>query len=858
MHEQPNIKLSDCWAKTDPATGKPALTVRDHSLIAAVVAHMVIERLPLASRSLAPAGSATLVGLHDIGKITPGFLRRASNSHFAAFNGWQAFCGDHSLVGQEFLASLPGLQHPDKNPFQLSFAVGGHHGRYPATKIRNNLTKPGGPNEGNFQWPDALRRELLAEILDIAGPLPSSDLPKGAKLHWLTGLIVFCDWIASNTDWFPLKISAELQNTWTPESAQASAATAIEMIGWHRREVKSGLSFPECFGSPEFLPTPLQETTMDLVDEPGLYIIEAPMGTGKTEAALAAAYQRWTTGDERGLYFALPTQLTSNRIHDRIATFLDRVVAGQTIQTLVHGNAWLSEDRARSFSPSSTPGESSDATEACRWFASGRKSLLAPFGTGTIDQALMSVLSAKHSALRLFALSGKVVVIDEVHSYDPYTSTLVDRLVAWLREVGCTVIILSATLTAARRRSLVAAAGTCEPEPPPTAYPLITKVVGNHASHHQVPGPPPDETCVRIETIPLAQEDALLEKAAAAASAGACVLIIRNTVALAQETYRRIKEAVKGEHIEIGLIHSRFPHNRRMVNEGHWTDILGKSPGTARPAGSILVATQVVEQSVDIDADLLFTDLAPTDLILQRLGRLHRHARNRPKGFENPKAYILIPQVDWESDDPKSTKAACGPSAWIYPPITLFHAECLWREIGSVSLPSSIRSLLETPLPSPLPPAAAYFAEELERETRNMRSKAAHQDVFRTPSEDDKEGSQTRYNIKPTAMIVVLNAMPERRPPVFDYDLAKRLHENAARVPGYLVKRAIAHQPAWFTAQIDNAVLAIRRPDSAELIIEGEQDLDHRISYRDDLGITFEKIPNASASRAYEPEDDWF
>jgi len=796
--------------------------------------------------------------LHDIGKITPGFLRKAANSYFAAINGWQDFCGNHSLVGQEFLASLAPLQNSDKKPFQLAFAVGGHHGRYPTTKIRNNLGKPGGPNEGNLLWPDALRRELLDEIQNIAGSLPTTDLPKGARLHWLTGVIVFCDWIASNTDWFPLKISEGLENNWTPESAQKSAARAIEMIGWHRREVHNSLSFSECFGSPAFLPTSLQETTINLVNEAGLYIIEAPMGTGKTEAALAAAYQRWTTGDERGLYFALPTQLTSNRIHDRIATFLGHVVANQTIQTLVHGNAWLSDDRARAFAPASTPGESSDALEACRWFASGRKSLLAPFGTGTIDQALMSVLSAKHSALRLFALSGKVVVIDEVHSYDPYTSTLVDRLVSWLREVGCTVIILSATLTAARRRSLVAAAGACETGPPPSAYPLITKVVGNRASHHPIPGPLPVETCVRIETIPADQDDSFLSEATAAAGAGACVLIIRNTVALAQETYRQVKEAVKGEHIKIGLIHSRFPHSRRMENEGHWTDILGKNPNTSRPSGCILVATQVVEQSVDIDADLLFTDLAPTDLILQRLGRLHRHIRNRPSGFEQPMAYILMPAVRWETDDPKSAKAACGPSAWIYPPITLFHAENIWRKIGNVSLPSAIRGLLESQPPSPLPLAAAFFAEELERETGNMRSKAAHQDVFRSPSEDDKEGSQTRYNMKPTAMVVILESMPDRRPHVFDFDLAKRLHENATRVPSYLVKRALPHQPSWFSTQIDNAVLAIRRPDSAELIFEGHEKLDHRIFYRDDLGITYEKITTSSDSRAYEPEDDWF
>ena len=507
--------------------------------------------------------------------------------------------------------------------------------------------------------------------------------------------------------------------------------------------------------------------------------------------------------------------------------------------------------------PLSTAGETSDAAEACRWFASGRKALLAPFGTGTIDQALMAVLSAKHSALRLFALSGKVVVIDEVHSYDPYTSTLVDRLVSWLLEVGCTVIVLSATLTAARRRHLVDTVGAVEPEPPPSAYPLITRVVENHASHHVIPGPAPVDSSVVIELIPADQEEFLLGKATAAAAAGACVLIIRNTVALAQETYRKVREAVHGEDLEVGLVHSRFPHSRRMANEGRWTDLLGKNPTSARPAGCILVATQVVEQSVDIDADLLFTDLAPTDLILQRLGRLHRHARSRPLGFETPKAYLLVPEVDWNAE-PKTAMAACGPSARVYPPITLFHAERVWRNIGGVSLPSGIRRLLETTLPACLPKAAAFFAAELERETANMRSKADYQDVFRAPEEDDREGTQTRYNMKPTAMLVILDSMPERRPPVFDFDLARLLHGHAARVPAYLVKRAIALQPEWFRSQIDNAVLAIRRADSADLMIEGGEALDHRIAYREDLGVTYEKISARPSSNIPDPEDGWF
>lgn len=852
----PPIDLSSCWAKTDPITGKPALTVRDHSLIATMVGAMILDNLPPACRMLAPKGTNALIGLHDIGKITPGFLRKATGSRFASVPGWQECCGDHSLVGQEFIASL----RDDGKPMTFALAIGGHHGRYPTTRVRNNLGKPGGPHEGGLTWPNVLRHELLDEILRISGTLPACDLAIGPRLHWLTGLIVFCDWIASNTDWFPLNTTAETTDTWTVESASNAASKAIELIGWHRRAVRTGLSFEESFGSHTFQPNPLQQCVLGLVNKPGLYIIEAPMGVGKTEATLAAAYKRWTDGGERGLYFALPTQLTSNRIHLRISRFLQNIIAdAHTVQTLVHGNAWLSEDRARAFSPSHTPGESSDAQEACRWFASARKSLLAPFGTGTIDQALMAVLSAKHSALRLFALSGKVVVIDEVHSYDPYTSALVDRLVTWLLEVKCTVIILSATLTAARRKALVTAAGAAEPPlPAPVPYPMITKVVSNQATHHAVPGPPAKETHVRIKAIPAHRDEEMLRHAATAASAGACVLIIRNTVALAQDTFLRMREALHGDHIEVGLVHSRFPHSRRMANEGRWTRLLGNQPDSSRPQGCILVATQVVEQSVDIDADLLFTDLAPTDLILQRLGRLHRHPRTRPAGYENAQAVLLIPDANWEEEDLKIVKSAIGPSAWVYPPISLYQAERLWKDIGAVSLPSDIRNLLETPLPPNLPPAAAAFAKELDRGTADMISQAAHQDVFRSPSEDDKEGVQTRYNIKANALLVILDALPDRQPPVFDYDLARHLHEHAARISRYRVSGALANQLPWFAAQIDNAILAVRRPGTSLLDVHGQENLTCQIHYRDDLGITFETITPAYTSFPSEPEDGWY
>jgi CRISPR-associated endonuclease/helicase Cas3 len=727
-------------------------------------------------------------------------------------------------------------------------------------------------------WPDLLRRELLAELIENFGPLPTDHVVIGARVHWLTGFVTFCDWIGSNTDWFPLHVEQPLRNHVTPESARAGAMVALELIGWHRRAVLLNLPFSRLFAAPDaplFTPRPLQETLIFLADQPGLYIVEAPMGMGKTEAALAAAYRRWNEGEERGLYFALPTQLTSNRIHNRVSEFLGHVIDDHSIQTLAHGNAWLSEDRVRSYSPAHTSAGEADAMEACRWFTSSRKPLLAPFGTGTIDQALMACIGAKHSALRLFALSGKVIVIDEVHSYDPYTSALVDQLIRWLLEVGCTVIVLSATLTAKRRREMIEKAGATEPFPPPSDYPLITKVIGDTATHHPVADPTIHETVVHLKHLDAADPD-YIRKIARAAESGACVLVIRNTVASAQQTFRSIKAVLQDDTIPVGLLHSRFPHFQRQRNENHWMNLLGKNP-SPRPSGCVLVATQVVEQSVDIDADLLVTDLAPTDLLLQRLGRLHRHVRPRPVGFEIATCWILQPVVDW-SAEPKAIRDQIGSSAYIYPPIALYLGQEIWTKRTTVNLPTGIRELLESPvsLMDSLPVGAAKLAEELETETGNMLSSALRQGPFKDPNLPDTEGAQTRWHMQPSALLVLLSEPPriqghetlvtplEGNPQTitagrFNYDLAKLLHENAVRIPAYLVRSAFSKQPAWLTTHISDAVLAVCVRDSTALEIIGCENLSYQLSRHPEQGVSYEKITGRTSP--FEDSDDldsWF
>jgi CRISPR-associated endonuclease/helicase Cas3 len=836
-------------------------------LIVGSVAESVLCRLGQSIRELAPDGASTLAAVHDIGKISPGFQIKTPVWDAIEVANRSVLEGNHAKIGQAWLDSLPDMRGADGRSLPWILAVGGHHGRYLArAKLGSRRCF-----EGEEKWPSHLRSELLAELETAFGTLPMREISKDCPLlHWQTGFITFADWIGSNLDWFPLGEVQTLQNRWTRDSAQQAADEALESLGWHRREAKRKLKFGDLFSSlPDgtpFSPRPLQQVVIDAFDAPGLYLVEAPMGMGKTEAALSAAYRRWTQGGERGLYFALPTQLTSNSIHERVADFLDRAIHDDgAIQTLIHGNAWLHPDQVRPLQPTvgKVSNEDAGAVDAHLWFASSRKALLAPFGTGTIDQALMATMAVKHSALRLFGLSGKVVIIDEVHSYDAYTSALVDSLVEHLLGVGCSVIVLSATLTNRRRRELIAAAGAGEPKKMPQNYPLVTRVRTGAETAEPIAVEGEKDASVDVcLSDGISEGPECWAEIAEAAEAGACVLVIRNTVRSAQETFRAIGGALRaGTGVKTGLIHSRFTHRDRHFNESRWMKRLGRDDSERPRKGAVLVATQVVEQSVDIDADFLFTDPAPVDLILQRLGRLHRHRReNRPSGFTEPACRILWPVIDWNASA-REIREAIGPSAWVYPPFSLYQAERLLQKRESIVLPDDIRSVLEASeeVPSELPAGAAVAKEMLDQEVTKMLSSAARERWDRNVPLEDIEGLQTRWGDRPTGLLVVLERAPVKRsgridiatvdgrshsiiPGEFSYTLAKSLHECAIRVPWYLIRELVPLQERWLADHVEDAVIAWGQADSLELELFRMDEAPYRLLYSCGEGLRYERI----------------
>ena len=865
------------WAKTvrdaDGCELGPGISVRDHCLNVGCVAEALLKLLPTPVQGLLPPGSATLAALHDVGKITLGFQIKSASWLAVSGLGEQArmeaplSVSDHALVSQVFLQALlkpAGAQ-------LWAAAVGAHHGR-PKGRVANLNAR----RESHASEFEAHRRALTDELLQLMGPLPDRPPDQRFKnvhsdLWLLAGLITVADWIGSNETFFSPALGAPF------EESRRLAKAALSEIGWPGGGLRQ-TSFAEAFASEAsglFQANPVQQALVEIPDNPSLIIVEAPMGCGKTEAALHAAQRFIAARHHQGIYFALPTQVTSNRIHRRIARFLTNTLADKATLRLAHANSWLEEDSSLQLNPSFSKSRREDGDdpnenirEARSWFASGKQALLAPYGVGTIDQALQGVVAVKHFFVRRFALAGKVVILDEIHSYDVYTGTLVTALVRELINLGCAVIILSATLTAARRRELLQAAG-CAEDHSPTSYPLITSgTVGVPASHFSPAWNQSRQVALRSENI---SETETIEALVARAEAGQHVAWIRNTVVEAQQAFRALRGSICEGDVQLGLLHSRFPFARRAELEKHWLERLGPNRAADGP-GSILIATQVVEQSVDIDLDFIVSDLAPTDMLLQRMGRLWRHER-KSRAAAQPDFWVRLPQLD-PTLNARELKKALGRSARVYAPYVLLRTSEIWRAKSQIILPADIRPLLEATYADPVPDEPEGWRElreELEAEKRQLTANAeAAMRVFGLPMldpEDDK--ALTRRKGPPTVPVLLLRsfvqgpgnswqltALDGSGALVSEYEWrmapARFLHRWLVRVPRWMVP-GDAPRPRWLGLHASgNATCACVQHDGRLLF--GET-LAHA-SYHETLGVFAERPAQPTPQRNDEDEFD--
>jgi CRISPR-associated endonuclease/helicase Cas3 len=372
----------------------------------------------------------------------------------------------------------------------------------------------------------------------------------------------------------------------------------------------------------------------------------------------------------------------------RVRDFLTNRYPGLAINLqLIHGNALLSRDFA-GFRSGLTSNVASDdlqvRVDAAEWFLPKKRAFLAPFGVGTVDQALLSVLQTRHYFVRLFGLGQKTIILDEVHAYDTYMTTLLDELIAWLRALGSTVVVLSATLPQNTRKALVKAYGGDPQFLKAAGYPRITWVTGQEV--HEVEMPASRRIDLHLWRI-IDDLDKLVEQLREVVGGGGCIAIVCNTVKRAQNTYEAIKKAGTMKPPELMLLHSRYPFEEREEREKAILQAFGK--GGERPKQAILVATQIIEQSLDVDFDLMVTDLAPADLVIQRAGRVHRHNNHRPGTMAKPALWIRMPETD-EKGKPK-----LGDSVYIYDEHTLLLSYLSLKDRNIISMPEDIPGIIE-------------------------------------------------------------------------------------------------------------------------------------------------------------------
>lgn len=742
------------WAKTDSEDSSVWLPLYIHlSDTARTMARLwdgwvpknvrnLFARHCCGNEELARKALVFLAGAHDIGKATPIFQAKPCG------RGWDgervSLAWKPEKAGLFIEASLSAGRHPThpiagqvlvirylQNVFGWSSdqadawgsIVGAHHGNVPdKERVREGFiltTEMGNtPDDTGESW-RSVQRELLDYALHVAG-LSNEEMDLLARCAWdastesvACGLLIMADWIASNQDLFPLVPLIPSENS-THRPTEEKGDTSLDARAdraWREldlspswageKPVASDGWFCGRFGLLEgCTPRSVQKAAMEAaaqLTEPSLMVIEAPMGEGKTEAALAAAEVVGAQFGCGGVCVALPTMATTDAMFGRVRRWLDYLAAqGPSSIYLAHGKAQLNEEyqgiarSSRTRRSLSSMGVDLDGAAArddrvvvSDWMQGRKKGMLANFVVCTVDQVLMGALDMRHLSLRQLALAGKVVIVDECHAYDSYMQQYLMRILEWLGAWGCPVILLSATLPTSIRDGLIdayrngrAAQGAClmsaadssdvstapsrrrpsrkeqarakkgvpEPTPVDEAYPLIMIAAGSGIKRLECP---PSSRGAQIDVLSLPDgPGALVAHLKEELSEGGIAGAMCDTVTRAQEAYRTLRDSFGAD--EVMLTHARFMDFDRMENETVLRNLLGPDAtrfNGKRPERMIVVGTQVLEQSLDIDFDLLVTDAAPIDLLMQRLGRVHRHARgegeeDRPARLRKARCFL--------------------------------------------------------------------------------------------------------------------------------------------------------------------------------------------------------------------------
>lgn len=626
----------------------------------------------------------------------------------------------------------------------------GHHG-YPPDAIQEL---------NNFREKDIIAARDFLLITKTLFPLinipaywdDDESIARFNHLSWpVSAAVVLADWTGSSTRYFP-RVASRMAPEVYWRQALCKAEKAIEVFPPSSPVADfSGITtlFPFIQA-----PTPLQQAVLELdISAPGaqLFILEDVTGAGKTEAALILTHRLMAAGKAQGLYFGLPTMATANAMFDRLSkTWLAFYQENARPSLMLAHSARGLMDRfnqsiwSGDLTGSEEPDESQPFSQGCAaWFAdNNKKALLADVGVGTLDQAMMSVMPFRHNNLRMLGLNSKILLADEIHACDAYMSLILESLIERQALAGNTTILLSATLSQQQREKLVAAfargngQSTKAPKLGRSDYPWLTQVSGEHVISRHVASRKEVERSVSVGW--LHSEQSCIERIEAAIRLGKCIAWIRNSVDDAIRLYRqlRLRGVVPAECLI--LFHSRFAFYDRQNIENQTLECFGKQSAEQR-TGKVIIATQVIEQSLDIDVDEMISDLAPVDLLIQRAGRLQRHIRDRhgrvktagPDGRESPTLWVLAPE--WNDAPPEDwLSSAMRNSAYIYPDHgRLWQTQRILREQGEIRMPQSARLLIESVYGEDVVMPAGFARTEQQQEGKYYCDRAfAKQNVL--------------------------------------------------------------------------------------------------------------------------------
>lgn len=832
MPEQRGDTIFKYWGKADdkyPAELKWHPLVY-HCLDVAAVAASWWDASPTIQRTFLAAFGRTqlqqnqlrawilfFTALHDLGKFDVRFQLKAQDALAAAWrplgkedhglplNDITRF--DHGWAGmawanQEYQSWL-GHDDVDREIWEQwkpwLAAVTGHHGDfYEATKIHApeaDVAIIAHDRVARHAFVSAMTNTFLTS--EGIGFQDSPPLTSPSAQSLLAGFCSVCDWIGSNTDVFVYQ---------EPDTALAAYfAASVEKVQTGDVLHRFGLlakavdyKSVSVLLKPEESPRGVQVLVDNLPTTPGLTLIEAPTGSGKTEAALAYAWRLLDQGIADSIVFALPTQATANAMLIRAEEFATKVFGDANV-VLAHGKSKLNSEFERlviAGQRKTAQGKEEATVQCAAWLASSRKRVfLGQIGVCTVDQVLLSVLPVRHKFVRGFGLNKSVLIVDEIHAYDAYMHGLLGEVLRRQKAVGGSAILLSATLPACVRAKLLAAWESNGVDDAP--YPALWHATQGAASCITVPDEHrPERREVITECLKLPDafpNDEVIGRIIAAAEIGARVAVVMNLVDDAQRLARLLRHEITNRKItiDVDVFHARYRFIDRQAKEKATIAYYGRD--AVRDKGRIIVATQVIEQSLDLDFDWMLTQICPVDLLFQRLGRLHRHQReHRPAGFELPRCTVL----SVEGEDYGLHKLIYGNTR------VLWRTELLLAGADRIVFPEAYRDWIEqvyqrddwTVEPERI--ALDYDLFSVMQRTREadalllttMTAKAFRdEDAQVTGLTRDGEMSLTVLPLQPDGRLLdgkVLSALNER-------DLAETLNLHAVPAPASWKKRLL-------------------------------------------------------------------